>query len=591
MTDPALIEALLDRGDESEAIDLLRAMIATAPDDDASRLRLGTLLMARGDAAGAEEILTPLAIRRPTDPEVAFQLGGALAKRNKLREAGAVLEAAVERGANRVDFLILLARVCFQLAMMSPCLRCLERARGLAPRNIDVLSDLAHAYVFESRLIDAAEACGRIIELDPGNMAAYSLLCWLTNHLPVWTAEEGARVHRAWAVVMADRVRRIGLSPYAPPPRPATRTRLRVGYVSPDFRGHPVAQFLEPVIELRDRERFEVRLYSDVRDPDATTERFRALADHWVDISNLDHPAATERMRADDLDILVDLAGHTTFNRLTCFALRAAPIQVTWLGYPNTTGLSEIDYRITDAIADPAPAADALHSERLHRLDGGFLAYRPNARSPAPGGPPARARGPVTFGSFNNISKLNDSVLILWARLLAAVPNARLFLKSPRLDDPGTAERLRRRFAMAGGDAERLDLLAGRQSAFDHLAAYNGMDIALDPFPYNGTTTSFDALWMGVPFVTLRGDRHAGRVGASILSGIGLPELIAETDEDYLEIAAGLAGDVDRLDRLHGEIRGRLEASPFRDEAGFTAKLEAAYAEMATRSREHFHNE
>jgi predicted O-linked N-acetylglucosamine transferase (SPINDLY family) len=364
------------------------------------------------------------------------------------------------------------------------------------------------------------------------------------------------------------------------PNHPDPERRLRVGYVSPDFREHSVSAFLDPVIAGHDRRWFEVFCYAEVVRPDDTTARFRGLSDGWCSTLGMTDGAVAGRIRDDGIDILVDLAGHTAGNRLRVFAERPAPVQVTWLGYPNTTGLSAMDYRLSDAVADPAGEADALHSETLVRLANGFLCFAPPADAPEVGETPALATGQVTFGSFNNLAKVTPDVVEAWADILNRIPNSRLVLKSRPLADEKTRERYLEMFGAHGVDPGRVELCSWIASKSGHLGAYERLDIGLDPFPYNGTTTTCEALWMGVPVVTLGGDRHAGRVGASILARVGLAGLVAETKADYVEQAVALAGDLDRLSALRGGLRSRMEKSPLCDAGGFARDIEAAYREM-----------
>src|SRR5262249_25869327 len=301
---------------------------------------------------------------------------------------------------------------------------------------------------------------------------------------------------------------------------------LRIGYVSPDFRQHSVAYFLEPLLRGHDRQQVEVFCYGDVARPDSVTTHLQELADHWLVTVGTSHQALAERIRTDRIDILVDVAGHTAGNRLLVFARKPAPVQVTWLGYPNTTGLKAIDYRLVDAVTDPAGEADAWASESLVRLEGGFLCYGALTDAPAPTLPPCLGTGTITFGSFNNPAKVSAATFDAWAKLLSRLPQARLLLKGTPFADAATRALFLARLDERGVAAERVDLMGSVSSATQHLALYHRMDIALDPFPFNGTTTTCEALWMGVPVITLRGHRHAGRVGASLLTQIGLTDLI-----------------------------------------------------------------
>jgi predicted O-linked N-acetylglucosamine transferase (SPINDLY family) len=340
-----------------------------------------------------------------------------------------------------------------------------------------------------------------------------------------------------------------------------------------------VAYFVEPLLRGHDRQKVEVFCYAEVMRPDMVTTRLKGLADRWLVTVGLSDQQLAERIRTDGIDILVDVAGHTTGDRLLVFARKPAPVQVTWLGYPNTTGLKAIDYRLVDEVTDPRGEADAWASENLVRLKGGFLCYGLRD-GPEPTSAPCLRTGTVTFGSFNNLAKVSTATFDAWAKLLCRLPRARLLLKELSFADAATRALVLDRLGERGVPAERVDLMARHPDFAEHLALYHRVDIALDPFPYNGTTTTCDALWMGVPVITLRGHRHAGRVGASLLTQVGLTDLIADSIEEYVEIAVALAGNLGRLDELHRLLRPRMAASPLCDEGAFACKMEAAFRAM-----------
>jgi predicted O-linked N-acetylglucosamine transferase (SPINDLY family) len=356
--------------------------------------------------------------------------------------------------------------------------------------------------------------------------------------------------------------------------------RMRIGYVSGDFRTHSVGYFLSSVFREHDDTAVNLYCYTNGSEEDSQTVFYKSRAAGWRPIVGLCDDGFAALVREDKIDILVDLSGHTKGNRLAAFARRLAPIQVTWLGYPDTTGLTTIDYRLTDAIADPAGAADKLSRERLIRLPDGFLCYSAPQEAPDIGPLPAAQQGLVTFGSFNNLAKMNASVIDLWATILKRVSGSRLLLKNRWLMLPDMRARVRRLFEERGIAPERIELMGKLSSTAEHLAAYGGMDVALDPFPYNGATTTCEALWMGVPVVTLAGDRHAARVGASLLRRVGLNDLVAENPQAYVETACRLAADTAMLTKLREELRGRVRGSPLYDAARFTRQLETAYRFM-----------
>ncbi len=356
--------------------------------------------------------------------------------------------------------------------------------------------------------------------------------------------------------------------------------RLRVGYVSADFRTHSVGYFLSAIFREHDDATVETYCYSGCTDEDDQTSFFKSRAGNWRPTIGVSDDDLAAVVRKDGIDILVDLSGHTNGNRLAVFARRPAPIQVTWLGYPDTTGLAAMDYRITDALSDPPGAADVLSSERLSRLPDGFHCYTAPQTAPDVAPLPATERGFVTFGSFNNLVKVNTSVIDLWATILKCVPGSHLLLKHRWLGMADMQARMRSLFERRGVANDRIELLGKLASTADHLAAYGGVDIALDTFPYNGATTTCESLWMGVPVVTLIGDRHAARVGASMLTHVGLNDLVAQSPQAYVETAVRLAADRPALAKLRAGLRSRVAASPLCDGARFTRQLEAAYRTM-----------
>jgi predicted O-linked N-acetylglucosamine transferase (SPINDLY family) len=337
---------------------------------------------------------------------------------------------------------------------------------------------------------------------------------------------------------------------------------------------------MTPILSRHDRGRFEVFCYHTGQREDAMTARLKNGSEHWRQVAGVSDKDLERILRADELDILVELTGHANHQRLAVLATRVAPVQVTYLGYPNTTGVAAIDYRITDARADPPGESDGLHSEKLFRLPETFLCYAPPAVKVEAPVAPFHRTGHITFGSFNNFAKISPITIKLWSRVLASVPNSKLLVKTRGLQDPGLCTLLLGRFREQGIEADRIKLMPPILDQRQHLQTYGKVDIALDPFPYHGTTTTMEALWMGVPVVTLEGDRHASRVGASILSALGLVDYVAQTQDEYVQIAARLAAADSELDVLRQQLRPRLSASPLTDGARFTAQLEQAYLKM-----------
>jgi predicted O-linked N-acetylglucosamine transferase (SPINDLY family) len=501
-----------------------------------------------------------------------LQLGNAEAAEAALRRAVEADPALAEAHANLSGLALMRHHPG---AAEEACRRCL----ALSPDHQGALLNLGTALQLQGRLEDARDTQRRMVAMNPGNLTAWSSLLLIGNYTDV-PAQALFREHQEAGQHLppsraAAALRRSG--------RPVHR-RLRIGYVSPDLRNHVVSFFFEPVLEQHDRNLFEIACYSNARDTDEVTDRLRAKADLWRDIATLDDDAVERLMLEDELDVVVDLAGHTANNRLAVLARRVAPVQVNWLGYPNTTGLPAMDWRITDARADPAPEADALHTERLYRMPEVFLNWRPHPDSPEVAPAPCLSAGQVTFCSFNNFAKVSDHVLGLWGRILAQLPDARLLMKTLSLTDPAVQEAARRRLEQAGCDLSRVVFSGSVPSMAGHLGTYARADIALDTYPYHGTTTTCEALWMGVPVITLAGDRHASRVGVSLLESVGAGALVARSDQEYVDKAVALARDPQRIVAWRGSLRSRILASPLADSARFTRDLEAAYGTMLNES-------
>jgi predicted O-linked N-acetylglucosamine transferase (SPINDLY family) len=366
-------------------------------------------------------------------------------------------------------------------------------------------------------------------------------------------------------------------APFPNPPLP--ERRLRVGYVSNDFYSHPVAYFLERVLTAHDHSAVEVFCYANNGRTDGLTDRLRAAADHWRSITQIGDAEGAALIRQDGIDVLIDLSGHTGGNRLTLFARRAAPVQVSWLGYFGTTGVPAMDYILADHHVVP-PGEEEFFTEAVRRLPLSYHCFAPPADDVAIGPPPSQASGAITFGSFNNSIKITPAAVALWAEVLRAVPGSHLLLKSRQFADAGVCGTLSDQFAAQGIDPARLQM-EGSSPRTDYLAAYNRIDIALDPLPFGGGTITAECLWMGVPVITLRGDRWTGRISTSFLSTIGLgEELVADSPDTYVSKAAALAADPARLADLRAGLRRRLENSPLCDGPAFTRALEQAYREM-----------
>ena len=565
--------ALLDGGDVAGGVAVLRDAVARHPTHASGRLNLADGLRRAGDTVGALAAYEQAVAADPASAAAAAGLGALLAGVGRRGEAVGLLSHAIALDPRSVTAHYNLARLLQDGGDLDGAAYHAGRAVELRPSHAEGWRTVGNLHGLAGDVPAAIAAQRRAVELAPDLPGGQSNLLLSLNYLPDVSPASVAEAHRAWARQWAD-----PLWPVLRKPPTSTRASpgpVRVGYVSADFRAHPVAAFMGPLLAAHDPRAVDVFCYASVARPDAVTDRLRSTVAHWRDIGDLDDGAAADLIRTDAIDVLVDLGGHTAGNRLGVFARRAAPVQLTFLGYPATTGMAAMDGRVTDAVADPPGVTESFHAERLLRVGGGAWASVGPADAPAVSPPPSDADGVVTFGSFNNLPKLTPVVLATWAAVLAAVPGSRLLLKAVGLG--GVAGRAYVRRHLVGPDPARVELVPWTPDAASHLAAYAWVDVALDPFPYNGTTTTCEALWMGVPVVTLAGHSHAGRVGASLLTHAGLGEFVGDTVGGYVSLAVGLAADAGRRAELRRSLRGRVTASALGDVGRLARELERAY--------------
>lgn len=565
------------RGQAQAALEHYLCAVRAAPGHALARNNLGAALLSAGRAAEAAPHLEAALRADPGSVMAHNNLGSALRQLGRAAEAVRSHERALALRPDHASAHNNLGLALFELGQRAQALRHFERAAALDPAFAEAHANRAGPLLELGDLDGALAAYEQAIALQPELRDAHTGLLLSLHYSARHGAAEILQKSRRFAARLADPLPPVeGFAPAATDPeRP-----LRVGYVSPDLRRHAVACFLEPLLAAHDRAQVTVVAYADVPRPDEVTARLRARCDEWRDVSGLPDEALARRIRQDRIDVLVDLAGHTRRNRLLCFARRPAPVQVSYLGYPGTTGLAAIAYRLTDPVADPPGESDGQHSEALWRLPGGFLCYRPPADAPPVAPLPSLRRGALTFASFNNRPKITPPVLSAWAAILRGATGARLLLKSAGLGEAAGQERLLRDLGDLGVEPSRVELCGLVADEREHLARYGEVDVALDTFPYCGTTTTCEALWMGAPVVTLLGERHGARVGASLLRSVGLPELVAPDAAGYVERALRLAADPGRLAALRAGLRERLRASPLLDGARLAREVEAAYRAM-----------
>ncbi|MBN3811914.1 tetratricopeptide repeat protein [Paraburkholderia sp. Ac-20347] len=612
------------QGDTARALALFERVLTLAPDYAAAHYNYGSLLLRSGEAARAEAPLRRavaidpgnvnalnnlatvlIAVRRtgdaltllehartlaPDSPDVLTNLGCQLRTIGRYGEARDALARALELNPGNAAAWNNLGNVQVDLAHLDDALAHFLRAIEIDPRFANAHSNLGNVFKNMGRIEDAIAAYRRALDCDPGSLGAHSnlvyALTFASDDGPAILAETerfSAAHERAW-----QRAPLMQLKPHAYANTPEPARRLRIGYVSPDFRNHCQALFMQPLLAHHDHAAFEIVCYSLVPQADEVTAQLARYADHWRDVSQLDDDGLAQQIRADHIDILVDLTMHMDGARRLVFARRPAPVQAAWLAYPGTTGSPAMDWRFSDPWLDPRdqPHIDAQYTERTLRLPDTFWCYDAQAPGievsalPALAASAALSTALITFGCLNNPCKLTDATFALWSGVFAALREAgqrtRLVLMAP----PGSArERLNTRLAAHGIDAAQVNYV-GFQSRIDYLRTWSQIDIALDTFPYNGHTTSLDAFWMGVPVPTRVGRTAHARAGLSLLSNLGLPELAAHSDADYVGIVVSLARDLPRLSALRAGLRARMQASPLMDGARFARGMEAAWREM-----------
>ncbi len=550
--DPGFVEAHANRGALRLALgrpaaaggDLARAL-ALLPDHGPALANRAAALLALGDTGGAEHAARRAARARPDFAEAFLRLGEVRQRANRLAEAGDAYRAALSLAPDLAEALANLAIIHQTQGDLDPADTAMRRALALRPDLAEVRSNHAYLQLFK-----------------PG----VTLAGVLESHR-AWDAAHGATLRAAWKRHKIDA---------ANPDRPLT-----VGILSGDFRRHPAGLFAVRAVEALPAHNVRLFLYANQTEADDVTARFRAAAERWVPVAPLADAELAERIRADRPDILIDLAGHNARGRPGVFARKPAPVQVAWSGYMATTGLAAMDALVADHHHVP-DGAEAFYSERVLRLPDAFIAFEPPDGAPDPSPPPCASGGPVTFGSFNILTKLNPAVLGAWAAILDRVPELRLLMKTKALSCPVTAALWRDRLAAAGIAPDRVTM-QGATSSLDHMARCASVDVALDPFPFAGSTTTLETLWMGVPVITLPGDTFSSRHSLAFLTVAGVEGCVARDVADYVDRAVGWAGDPARLTELRRGLRARMAGGPLCDGVRLAGHLAAALRAERTR--------
>jgi predicted O-linked N-acetylglucosamine transferase (SPINDLY family) len=556
-----------------EAERFYRQVLALQPDHAEALHLLGMLAAQAGRLDVAVELIRRAIRIRPDFVNAHYNLGLALQDKGQLGEAVTSYRQAIQLQPDYAEAHSNLGIALTHMGQVEEAIASFRRAIRIKPGFAEAHYNLGNALRGEGQLDEAIACYRQAIRLRPELVEAHSNLVNTFLYHPGYDARMIHEEVRRWNQQHAEPLKKF-IQPHHNNRDP--ERCLRIGYVSADFFDHASAFFLLPLFRHHDRRQVEVFCYSHQAHTDQVTQQMKDRVQHWRTTVGQPDAKIAAQIRQDQIDVLIDLKLHSGGNSLLMFAHKPAPVQATWLGYPGTTGLDTMDYRLTDPYLDPPGLDDAFYSERSIRLPDTFWCYDPLTDEPKVNTPPCLEKGFVTFGCLNNFCKINDAVLALWARVLKAVSHSRLLLLAP---EGSSRQRVLDRLGPEGIGPERVEFVA-RQSRSEYRKTYHRIDIGLDSFPCNGHTTSLDSFWMGVPVVTLAGKTVFGRAGLSQLTNLGLPELIARTPQQYVQIAADLANDLPRLAELRRTLRAWMEASPLMDAPRFARNIEAAYRQM-----------
>jgi protein O-GlcNAc transferase len=565
-----LANALRFQGKNAEAIESYRHALRLQPHDASGHFLLGNYLFEQRQLAESVACYQEALRLNPAHADACNNLGTALFELGNSDDARAYFRRSLHLNPEDADVHVNLGNVARAQGALDEAIASFQEALRVNPEHAEAHNSLGNSFKDQGRPTEALACYRNALKLAPQNPGYASNYLLTLNYAPGSDAPTIFAELRRWERGIPALGKRVFTNDKMP------ERRLRIGYVSPDFRDHVVGRNVWPLLRCHDHRQFDITLYSQSAKSDEMTERFRNCADHWCPIFGWSDNQVVDRVRQDKIDILVDLALHTSNNRLLVFAAKPAPLQVTFAGYPGSTGLSAIDYRLTDPYLDPPGLLDAFYAETSYRLPHSFWCYDPGTDQPHVAPLPAVEKGLITFGCLNNFCKVNDAVLEIWARVLTTVPGSCLLL----LAKQGSHRQRTLAYLARHGVADSRVLFNDLRPRQHYLALYHQIDIGLDTFPYNGHTTSLDSFWMGVPVVTLVGNTVVGRGGLSQLTNLGLQCYAAATPEDFVGLAKELAGDVPKLKELRQGLRLRIKNSPLVDAAGFTRGIENAYRSM-----------
>ena len=593
-------------GNTTEAIKYAKTALEHDPNSDRPHYILGILYKHLEDNEKAVQFFTKAISINNQNLLYFFNLGIVYKDMGNYEKGLEMQQSALALSSNNIPCLNEVGLLYINLKQLNKAESPLIKAHSLDPQDVATCINLSRLYILKNQIRDAIDFANKAITIDPhrpealSNIAtallignfhekgidylrlslcnnpknpSYTHQSLLMNMLypDNFSPEVIFQEHKTWA--NTHLIQRKTLEVHSKHNINKNKT-LNIGFVSSDLKDHSIAYFLLPLLENINKNQFNIYCFSAVKTPDNVTEKFKSLSTQWRDISKDNNESVVKQIKQDNIDILIDLSGHTLGSSLNIFAYKPSPIQMTYLGYPFSTGLSNIDYRITDNFTDPVGYTEHLHTEQLARLNPSFLCFQPGPETPICNMLPVEKSGYITFGSFNNYSKLSVSTIKSWAEILKAVPNSKIFLKNTNFIPDLLRDNILSTFEESGVYHDRVILHHSTASKDNHLDLYNNIDICLDPYPYNGTTTTFEAIFMGAPVVCLKGNAHYNRVGHSILSNLDLEELCADTSAHYINIAITLANNIEKLKTYRSTLRDKLLSSSLTDAKRFTKNFE-----------------
>lgn len=567
----ALVAQSLERYDA--AVSYSRKAVEISPDE---RKAWHTLLGSLGFSRKFDEAIKTneeCLKRFPDDAELYHMLGGLLRASGAQKNPTEFYQKAIELEPTNPKYLNSLGDHLSHQHRAMDAIPYHQKARELNPKLPQSAHGLATAYLKAGYPTNAVPLLIEAIQLGYPNSDAFDALLMASLYLENFPEKQVYDFHCQWEAKFAKEY-------YASEKPELQKSRkLRVGFVSPDFKNHSVARFVSCLIQ-NVPEDVDAVFYSDVKQVETHGQRLEAMGGNWVYSWEMTDEVLDKRIREDQIDVLVDLAGHTGNNRLFVFARKPAPLQISWLGYPHTTALKTVDYRFSDEVADPKGEADDFSSEKIVRLADGFHCFEPPIELPNISDLPAKRKGYLTFGSFNNQAKINPGTVRLWAMLLSRYPNSRMILKNYQLSDPRSVELWKKQFENCGIGSNQIDFVEFKKDLAEHYALYSEIDIALDTFPYNGTTTTCEALWMGVPVLSMMGETQRSRTAASLLTHAGLENWIATDENQWIQKVDYWSENLDDLEELRLGLRDQVEQSPIGDGSSFAQKFFGEIVEL-----------